>query len=90
MACIVGKIVESRSLMPLADAVVTATGPEMEDEKTVVTDERGIFILTGITGPVRLHLEKEGHVVTDDVAAPGQAVHLTMRKASKPSGEKIE
>jgi len=79
MASIIGKVVSGRSLLPLGDTVVTATGPEMEDEKTVVTESTGIFVLSGLlAGPYKLHLEKEGFHVLDEVATTGSAVHLPM------------
>ena len=58
---IVGKITNAANKAPLADAVVTATSPSLQGERTVVTDDSGLYRIPQLPpGVYTLRLEREG------------------------------
>jgi len=84
MASIKGKVTDASTGRPLVDTVVTASTPK--GETTAITDATGEFAFFDLLpGPYKLHLEKEGHQVTDAAAYAGETVSLTMAPVAPPA-----
>jgi hypothetical protein len=59
---ITGTVMDAETKKPLADTVVTATSPNLQGEKTILTDETGLYRLSQLPpGTYTLRFENEGH-----------------------------
>ena len=59
---ITGTVMDAETKKPLADAVVTATSPNLQGEKVALTDESGLYRLPQLPpGTYTLRLEREGY-----------------------------
>jgi len=59
---ITGTVLDAETKKPLADAVITATAPQLQGEQVVLTNESGLYRLPQLPpGTYTLRLEREGY-----------------------------
>jgi hypothetical protein len=87
-SAIVGTVTHELSGQPLADVVVTALSPVLQEEQSVLTDARGFYVINGLPpGVYTLLFEREASAPnsrTDLSLPPRRAllVNVTLRPAS--------
>ncbi|MET0390848.1 MAG: TonB-dependent receptor, partial [Polyangiales bacterium] len=61
-AVVVGQVIDVSSRAPLADAVITATSPSLQNEEIAVTDKTGTFRIAGLPpGAYVLRVERDAY-----------------------------
>ncbi|WP_223645770.1 mucoidy inhibitor MuiA family protein [Corallococcus sp. EGB] len=90
---LIGSVTDARGRQPVADAVVTATSPNLQGERTVVTDAQGNYRISQLPpGVYTLRVEKEQfrpHTRTDVQLRLNRTIRVNMELVTE-SHERIE